>query len=198
MQTESNTTQGPTFARSSLGQTYITPGAEEALMVAGQTGIEFLRRHVSGDFGELTDEDIRENELSLRDGFRVLSTYRTSRGDKLWIITEADRVRRLSSRLRNTDPYKATRRECFPHSRLDCLLLEILHVRDFRRYKTQDTIFMTVMERYDGLRVERHVFKDVPDARLSALVVNQNLSGAPRYNKSLDASGRSVFLRMLL
>jgi hypothetical protein len=91
MQINSSTHQRPTFARFSLGQTYITPGAEEALMIAGQTGIEFLRRHVSGDFGELTNEDTQENELSLREGFRVLSTYRTAKGQKLWIITEADR-----------------------------------------------------------------------------------------------------------
>ena len=91
MQTETNTNQRPTFARFPIGQTYITPGAEEALMIAGQTGIEFLRRHVSGDFGELSDEDLSESELSLREGFRVLSTYRTSRGTRLWIITEADR-----------------------------------------------------------------------------------------------------------
>jgi len=80
-----------TFARFPLGQTYITPGAEEALMMAGQTGIEFLRRHMSGDFGDVSDEDLRENELSLREGFRVLSAYRTAKGQKLWIITEADR-----------------------------------------------------------------------------------------------------------
>jgi len=43
MQTNSNTNQRPTFARFPLGQTYITPGAEEALMIAGQTAIEFLR-----------------------------------------------------------------------------------------------------------------------------------------------------------
>jgi hypothetical protein len=46
---------------------------------------------MSGDWSELTDEDARENELSLREGFRFLSTYRTARGEKLWIITEADR-----------------------------------------------------------------------------------------------------------
>jgi len=91
MQTESNTNQRPTSARFPLGQTYITPGAEEALMIAGQTGIEFLRRHMSGDFGELTNEDMQENELSLREGFRVLSAYRTAKGEKLWIITEANR-----------------------------------------------------------------------------------------------------------
>jgi hypothetical protein len=74
-----------------LGQTYITPGAEEALMIAGQTGIEFLRRHMSQDWGDLSDEDVRENDLSLREGFRVLSAYRTVKGQRLWIITEADR-----------------------------------------------------------------------------------------------------------
>ncbi|MFN2531083.1 MAG: hypothetical protein ABR555_07280 [Pyrinomonadaceae bacterium] len=91
MQTESNTNQRPSFARFPLGETFITPGAEEALMIAGQTGIEFLRRHVSCDFGEVTDEDLQENELSLCEGFRVLSAYRTAKGQKLWIITEADR-----------------------------------------------------------------------------------------------------------
>jgi len=91
MQTESYESRKPHFARFSLGQTYMTPGAEEALMIAGQTGIEFLRRHVSGDFGELSDADLGENETSLREGFRVLSAYRTAKGEKLWIITGADR-----------------------------------------------------------------------------------------------------------
>ena len=91
MQTDPNTNQRPTFARFPLGQTYMTPGAEEALMLAGQTGIEFLRRHMSGDFGDVSNEDLRENELSLRQSFRVLSAYRTATGQKLWIITEADR-----------------------------------------------------------------------------------------------------------
>jgi len=40
---------------------------------------------------ELTDDDAQENELSLREGFRVLSAYCTANGQKLWIITEADR-----------------------------------------------------------------------------------------------------------
>ena len=91
MQTNSDTHRQPSITRFALGQTYITPGAEEALMIAGQTAIEFLRRHMSRDFGELADEDINENEVSLREGFRVLSAYRTSAGQKLWIITEADR-----------------------------------------------------------------------------------------------------------
>ena len=91
MQTNSEPNPSQTFTRFPLGQTYITPGAEEALMIAGQTGIEFLRRHMSNDWGELSDEDVRENELSLKEGFRLMSAYRTAKGQKLWIITEADR-----------------------------------------------------------------------------------------------------------
>ena len=91
MQTNSSTHRQLSVTRFTLGQTYITPGAEEALLIAGQTEIEFLRRHMSKDWGELSDEDVRENELSLKEGFRLLSAYRTAKGQKLWIITEADR-----------------------------------------------------------------------------------------------------------
>lgn len=90
MQQKCSTTQPAPVTRCALGQTYITPGAAEALMIAGQTAIEFLRRHMSND-GESSDEDARENELSLKEGFRLLSAYRTAKGQKLWIITEADR-----------------------------------------------------------------------------------------------------------
>jgi hypothetical protein len=40
---------------------------------------------------ELCDADKRENELSLKNGFRILSAYRTMRDVRLWVITEADR-----------------------------------------------------------------------------------------------------------
>ena len=91
MQRNSSTNRPQTITRFALGQTFITPGAEEALMIAGQTAIEFVRRHMSCDWSDLADDDAQENELSLREGFRVLSAYRTSAGQKLWIITEADR-----------------------------------------------------------------------------------------------------------
>src|ERR1700730_9393485 len=86
-----NTNPQPPVTRFTVGRTFITPGAEEALVIAGQTGIEFLRRHMSCDWGELPEEDVKENELSLTEGFRLLSAYQTGKGQKLWIITEADR-----------------------------------------------------------------------------------------------------------
>ena len=91
MRKNHNTATQTSVTRFALGQTFITPGAEEALQIAGQTAIEFLRRHMSCDWGELSDDDVRENEFSLTEGLRLLSNYRTAKGQHLWIITEADR-----------------------------------------------------------------------------------------------------------
>src|ERR1700737_4547139 len=91
MRQNHNTTRQATVTRFALGQTFITPGAEEALQIAGQTAIEFLRLHMSGNWGDLSEEDVQENELSVKHGFRILSSYRTAKGQRLWLITEADR-----------------------------------------------------------------------------------------------------------
>ena len=91
MQPHSNTQQEPGVARFPLGQTVITPRATDALETAGQTAIQFLRRHMAGDWGELSADDVKENELSLEQGFRLLSSYQTTTGERIWIITEADR-----------------------------------------------------------------------------------------------------------
>ena len=74
-----------------LGRVLATPGALEALEKAGQQPQEFLDRHSQGDWGEVDSQDVRENEISLQSGFRLLSSYTTAAGDRLWIITEADR-----------------------------------------------------------------------------------------------------------
>ena len=52
--------------------------------------LPYLRRHLTGDWGDLDQEDIVENESSLVHGYRLMSSYHTPNG-KLWIITEADR-----------------------------------------------------------------------------------------------------------
>jgi hypothetical protein len=58
---------------------------------SGDDPLDFLFRHLDGDWGDLSPEDIAENELSLQHGWRLLSSYRLSDGTKVWIITEADR-----------------------------------------------------------------------------------------------------------
>jgi hypothetical protein len=58
---------------------------------SGQTADFFLQRHVTGDWGEVDAEDWRRNDEAVQDGTRILSAYRTLKGEALWVITEADR-----------------------------------------------------------------------------------------------------------
>ena len=81
----------PGIATIELGATYATPGALAALEAAQQTSAEFFSRHEAGDWGEVCPEDWAENDLSVREGFRLLSAYTLKTGVKIWIITEADR-----------------------------------------------------------------------------------------------------------
>lgn len=78
--------QRPNFE---MGDIYITPSAAAAIPHADVQ--EALRRHSLGDWGNLDEEDKRENERALRDGTRLLSSFSTGEGSKFWIITEADR-----------------------------------------------------------------------------------------------------------
>ena len=74
-----------------LGQVVATPGALTALQKAEQEPREFLDRHINGDWGTVSEDDKRENEYSVQHGFRILSAYTTSAGDRIWVVTEADR-----------------------------------------------------------------------------------------------------------
>jgi hypothetical protein len=74
-----------------LGLTCATPGALEALSHAKQEAAEFLHRHQQGDWSEMCEEDKRENEFSVDKRLRIFSAYHTSKGEKIWVITEADR-----------------------------------------------------------------------------------------------------------
>lgn len=74
-----------------LGQIAATPGALKAISDAAQTPMEFILRHSAGDWGVVDEHDRQENEDSVTRGFRILSVYILNTGEKIWIITEADR-----------------------------------------------------------------------------------------------------------
>ncbi len=76
-------------AKFSLGQVVMTRGI--AQRIPPEEVLHALSRHVSGDWGEVCEEDRRENEYSLKKGFRLLSVYRSTSGTTFWILTEADR-----------------------------------------------------------------------------------------------------------
>jgi hypothetical protein len=74
-----------------LGRVVATPGALSALEKAEQLPAAFLDRRVNGDWGDVPDADKQANEGAIEQGNRILSVYTTSAGDRIWIVTEADR-----------------------------------------------------------------------------------------------------------
>lgn len=82
-----NTSNKPLFA---LGQIVATPGALELLESAEEASNEFIAKHVSGNWGDLCDEDRELNDAALKEQSRLFSAY-TVGNEKIWVITEADR-----------------------------------------------------------------------------------------------------------
>ncbi len=81
------------FKLFALGQIVATPDALAAIKLERIS--ECLTRHARGDWGDVCAEDAAENNLSSREGFRILSVYPIDEShpdsEKFWIITEADR-----------------------------------------------------------------------------------------------------------
>ena len=74
-----------------LGRIVATPGALAALDSSHEPPIKFLNRHAAGDWGEVDAGDAKLNDDALVAGERLLSAYTMKSGERLWIITEADR-----------------------------------------------------------------------------------------------------------
>jgi hypothetical protein len=68
-----------------------TPGALRACEDFGVNPLNLIDRHWSGDWGDLPEEDKKENEFSVDKQLRILSAYVIALDVKNWIITEADR-----------------------------------------------------------------------------------------------------------
>lgn len=75
-----------------LGRVIATPDALYALQENNIRIADLLIKHVGGEWDNLSDEDRLENEQSVKNGWRILSSYPLNNtGDKVLIITEADR-----------------------------------------------------------------------------------------------------------
>lgn len=74
-----------------MGQPVITTAAQSMLERAGLSPTVLLDRHLRGDWGHLEVDDLAENELALLTGKRLLSSYPLFNGERIWVITEADR-----------------------------------------------------------------------------------------------------------
>jgi hypothetical protein len=73
-----------------LGRVVATPGALKLLSEMGQDPFGYIARHASGDWGVLSAFDRRQNQIALREGYRVFSSCPVGR-ECVWVITEADR-----------------------------------------------------------------------------------------------------------
>lgn len=86
---EVNPTHIPQLFR--LGRLVATSTALLLLSDSGQTPTHFLVRHARGDWGDLSEADKKENDRSVNQELRILSAYNTAKGDRIYLITEADR-----------------------------------------------------------------------------------------------------------
>jgi hypothetical protein len=73
----------------SLGRILITADAHDKVERADIA--EAMGRHAHGDWGDLKPDDIRQNDLAVREGGRLVSVYHDRSQTTFCIITEADR-----------------------------------------------------------------------------------------------------------
>ena len=81
------------MAKFKLGQLMFTRGVNDLVAKDEEFAkfvLESLKRHAVGDWGDLDEEDKKENEFALDKYLRIFSAYETG-PKKIWIITEADR-----------------------------------------------------------------------------------------------------------
>ena len=78
--------------RFSPGQVVVTAGIDELVRQGQLNPAPYLRHHLGGDWGDLSDNDRRLNDAALKSGEdRLFSSYQVTPDLKLWIITEWDR-----------------------------------------------------------------------------------------------------------
>jgi hypothetical protein len=80
--------QNPLFR---LGEVVATPGANDALETHNIQPLTLLQRHVTGDWGDVCEEDAQSNTDAVTYGDRILSSYTIAPKVRIWVITEWDR-----------------------------------------------------------------------------------------------------------
>ena len=73
-----------------LGKCLATPYAKEELERLNYSPLNLLRKHMSGDWSEMDEDDQQSNRDAVIEGSSIFSAY-TIEGTKFWVITEADR-----------------------------------------------------------------------------------------------------------
>jgi len=86
-----NTTTA-THPRFASGHAVMTRGVNALVQQGIIDPLHYLHRHLAGDWGDLSEQDKRQNQRALRTGEgNLMSSYRLGDNLTLWIITEWDR-----------------------------------------------------------------------------------------------------------
>ena len=72
----------------SPGGVFKTPGVAD---IPQTVLLAALKRHLSGDWGDVSEDDKQSNDEAVKDSDRIFSAYCAPDGTKFWIITESDR-----------------------------------------------------------------------------------------------------------
>jgi hypothetical protein len=72
-----------------LGRIRLTPGVQHALTT--KDVFSALARHTRGDWGDIGWIAAKANALALREGQRVISTYRSKSGVQFHVLTTSNR-----------------------------------------------------------------------------------------------------------
>lgn len=78
-------------AKFDLGRVVVTPTANQALLADGQSADLVLSRHQAGDWGEVSEHERELNDQAINSRANVLSIYKTRAGQRVTIVTKADR-----------------------------------------------------------------------------------------------------------
>ncbi|WP_186125966.1 hypothetical protein [Burkholderia gladioli] len=73
------------------GRLLITPDALAALRTNAIPVISVPLRHIAGDWGTVSEEDRKQNDLSIAAGLRLISLYRLPDQTRILVTTEWDR-----------------------------------------------------------------------------------------------------------
>jgi hypothetical protein len=93
------------------GRLLVASAALEALRASGIPVVSVLLRHAAGDWGTVSDDDRKQNDLSILAGLRLISLYRLPDQCRILVITEWDRSSTTIEHLDDVVPDSVARQE---------------------------------------------------------------------------------------
>lgn len=86
------------------GKLLVSHTALAALRANSVPVVSVLLRHIAGDWGVVSEDDKRQNDVSIAIGLRLISIYRLPDQTRILVITEWDRSNTTIERLNDIVP----------------------------------------------------------------------------------------------